>query len=166
MNQLIVNEKHSFSIENNAGKLSVDGSEFEVDLHAVSAHTVHILHDDKSYTAEVVSLDKKEKKAVVKINGTEYRVSLRDRYDLLLDTMGMQLSKKNGASTLRAPMPGLVLALMVKVGDSVMKGDSLLILEAMKMENIIKSSEDVVIKSIEISQHSIVEKNQILLTFE
>lgn len=166
MNQLIVNENHSFSIENEGGRLFLDANEFEVDLQAINAHTFHILHDNKSYTAEVVSLDKREKKVVVKVNGNEYSVLLRDRYDLLLDNMGMQFSKNNGASTLKAPMPGLVLDLMVKVGDSVKKGDSLLILEAMKMENIIKSSENVVIKSIEISQHSIVEKNQVLLTFE
>lgn len=102
----------------------------------------------------------------MKINGNVYSILLRDHYDLLLDNMGMQFSKKNGAAILKAPMPGLVLDLMVNVGDSVKKGDSLLILEAMKMENIIKASEDVVIKSIEISQHSIVEKNQVLLTFE
>src|SRR4051794_28761172 len=108
MNQLIVNELHSFSIANNGGKLSLDGAEFEVDLQAVNAHTFHILHDNRSYTAEVVSLDRKEKKAVVKVNGNEYSVLLRDRYDLLLDNMGMQFSKKNGASMLKAPMPGLV----------------------------------------------------------
>lgn len=62
MNQLIVNESHSFSIESKGGKLSLNGEEFEVDIQAIHSHTFHLLHNHRSYTAEVVSLDRKEKK--------------------------------------------------------------------------------------------------------
>lgn len=166
MNQLIVNEKHHFSIEQKEGKIFLEGNEFIVDLQEVNAHTFHILYENKSYTAELVALDKVEKKATVKINGHEYEIALKDEYDALLASMGMQFSKKSGLDVLKAPMPGLVLDVRVKVGDTVKKGDNLLVLEAMKMENIIKSADDVIIKSIEIGQGSIVEKNQVLLTFE
>jgi biotin carboxyl carrier protein len=91
---------------------------------------------------------------------------LQDKYAELLETMGMNHSTKNSIPALKAPMPGMVLDILIKVGDQVNKGDSLLILEAMKMENIIKSSTTEIIKSIEIEKGSTVEKDQLLLTFE
>ncbi len=166
MNQLIVNEKYYFSVEQKDGKIFLDGIEANFDLQEINAHTVHILYENKSYMAEVVSIDRIQKKAVVKINNNEYTVALKDQYDTLLASMGLQISKISALDVLKAPMPGLVLDIRVKVGEKVKKGHNLLVLEAMKMENIIKAADDVIIKSIEVDKGSIVEKNQILLTFE
>lgn len=166
MNQLIVNEKYYFSVEQKDGKIFLDGIEANFDLQEINAHTVHILYENKSYMAEVVSIDRIQKKAVVKINNNEYTVALKDQYDTLLASMGLQISKISALDVLKAPMPGLVLDIRVKVGEKVKKGHNLLVLEAMKMENIIKTADDVIIKSIEVDKGSIVEKNQILLTFE
>jgi len=66
----------------------------------------------------------------------------------------------------KAPMPGLLLNVMVKPGNQVFKGDNLLVLEAMKMENMIKSPTDGVVKSIEVEKSSAVDKNQVLIKFE
>lgn len=60
-------------------------------------------------------------------------------------------------------MPGLVLKLIVTEGEEIKKGDSVLILEAMKMENIIKAPVDGRIKSIRVKVKEAVEKNQVLL---
>lgn len=165
MRQLIVNEKHHFNIEQNVEEIFINSSEFVFDLKEIRNNTFHILHENKSYTAELISINKEEKKVKVKINGNEYDVSLHDKYDRLLETMGMHLSTQKSEAILKAPMPGLVLNIMVKVGDNVSKGDNLLILEAMKMENVIKASADGIIKSIEIEKGSKVEKNQVLLIF-
>lgn len=166
MNQLIVNEKHPFNIEQKDEKIFINSNEFTFDLKEVRDKIFHILHENKSYTAELISINNQEKKAKVKINGNEYEVSLEDKYASLLEAMGMNHVAKNSIAALKAPMPGMVLDILIKVGDQVNKGDSLLILEAMKMENIIKSSSDEIIKSIEIEKGSKVEKNQVLLTFE
>lgn len=166
MSQLTVNEKHRFNIERKDEKTFIDSKEFVFDLKQIKDNIFHILHENKSYTAELVSINQQEKKAKVKINGNEYDVSLQDKYAELLETMGMNHSTKNSIPALKAPMPGMVLDILIKVGDQVNKGDSLLILEAMKMENIIKSSTTEIIKSIEIEKGSTVEKDQLLLTFE
>jgi biotin carboxyl carrier protein len=166
MSQLTVNEKHRFNIEQKDEKTFIDSKEFVFDLKQIKDNIFHILHENKSYTAELVSINQQEKKAKVKINGNEYDVSLQDKYAELLETMGMNHSTKNSIPALKAPMPGMVLDILIKVGDQVNKGDSLLILEAMKMENIIKSSTTEIIKSIEIEKGSTVEKDQLLLTFE
>jgi biotin carboxyl carrier protein len=166
MSQLTVNEKHRFNIEQKDEKTFIDSKEFVFDLKQIKDNIFHILHENKSYTAELVYINQQEKKAKVKINGNEYDVSLQDKYAELLETMGMNHSTKNSIPALKAPMPGMVLDILIKVGDQVNKGDSLLILEAMKMENIIKSSTTEIIKSIEIEKGSTVEKDQLLLTFE
>lgn len=166
MSQLTVNEKHSFNIEQKNEKTFIDAKKLDFDLKQIRDNIFHILHKNKSYTAELVSINQQEKKAKVKINGNEYNVSLQDKYAKLLETMGMNKSTKNSISALKAPMPGMVLDILIKVGDQVDKGDSLLILEAMKMENIIKSSSTEIIKSIEIEKGSTVEKDQLLLTFQ
>jgi biotin carboxyl carrier protein len=67
---------------------------------------------------------------------------------------------------LKAPMPGLVLNIVVKEGDSISKGDALLVLEAMKMENNIKSPTDGIIKKIHAVKGNAVEKNQLLISFQ
>ena len=165
MNQLTINEKHHFSIEQKEESTFIDNNEFVFDLKQLKENVFHILHENKSYTAELISYSKDDKKGKVKINGNEYEVSFQDKYDRLLETMGMNFSSQKNEVTLKAPMPGLVLDITVEVGDQVNKGDNLLTLEAMKMENIIKSSGELTIKSIEIQKGSKVEKNQVLLTF-
>ena len=63
-------------------------------------------------------------------------------------------------------MPGVVLDIKVKEGDSVKKEDSLVILEAMKMENVLTSPMDGVVSSIEVKEKETVEKNTLLIKFE
>ena len=62
-------------------------------------------------------------------------------------------------------MPGMVLNILVNEGDTIKKGDPLIVLEAMKMENILKSPTDGVIKKIPINKGVAVEKNQLLIQF-
>ena len=68
-------------------------------------------------------------------------------------------------SDLKAPMPGLVLSIEVEEGQEVKKGDVLMILEAMKMENAIKAPADLVIKEIKCKQSEAVDKGQVLMIF-
>jgi biotin carboxyl carrier protein len=79
--------------------------------------------------------------------------------------LGLDNLQSSKVAELKAPMPGLVLSVLVKEGDEVKKGDNLFVLEAMKMENIIKSPADVTIKSIKIKASDKVEKNQVLIQF-
>ena len=66
---------------------------------------------------------------------------------------------------IKAPMPGLVLSILVEEGKEVKKGDALIILEAMKMENILKSPADGIVKKIAVKKGVPVEKNQLLIEF-
>lgn len=84
----------------------------------------------------------------------------------MLHQLGMDklLSAKN--NLVKAPMPGLVLKVLVEPNQAVKKGDSLIVLEAMKMENIIKANADGVIKKVNVAIKQAVEKNTVLIELE
>jgi 3-methylcrotonyl-CoA carboxylase alpha subunit len=62
--------------------------------------------------------------------------------DVLLKSASRKKKKGEGEGHMLSPMPGKILSVLVKSGDSVKKGDTLLIMEAMKMEHAIKASKD------------------------
>ncbi len=163
--QVKVNGVNDFEIVAANNELKVGGASVYFDaINLVGGHS-HVLYQDKSYEVEVFSLDQLEKTVIVKVNGSEYQVAVTDQYDLLLKQLGMDSLQKQKVLEISAPMPGLVLKVLVEVGQEVSKGDNLLVLEAMKMENILKSTASGVIKNITIKLGDKVEKNQILLQF-
>lgn len=74
-------------------------------------------------------------------------------------------SGSQGSKTLSAPMPGTIVKIVAKPGDFIKKGDVLLVLEAMKMENDIVAPEDCTVASINVTQGSSVNSGDILVTF-
>lgn len=143
----------------------LDGAPFNWDISPIGPRTYHIIKDSKSYTAEVVEADYQAKTFTFKINGITQTISVKDRFDLLLDKLGMSDANAQKVNDVKAPMPGLILAIKVQPGQEVKKGDPLMILEAMKMENILKSPGDGVVKEVKVQERQNVEKNQVLLLF-
>lgn len=168
MYKSIINNKE-FEIEfNSTEKTSgiLNKEPFELDTIELNDGHFSVLKDNKSYNAEIVSFDADEKTYKIKVNGNLYTVKLKDRFDILLHSMGMDTLATKKVNELKAPMPGLVLDVRVQVGDVVKKGDPLVVLEAMKMENVLKSVADVTIKKINVEKGNAVEKNQVLIMFE
>lgn len=124
-----------------------------------------ISKDHKNFKCEVLKLDQLTKTVEIKINKNIYSISLKDKMDVLLEQMGIDMAAANVVNDLKAPMPGLVLEIPVSVGQEIKKGDQLIILEAMKMENVLKAVGDGVVKSIEVGKGDSVEKNQVLIKF-
>jgi len=164
MYQSKVNGKNFDVIPNN-DTLTINGESFQWDLTKVSEGNFHILYKNKSYRAEVVKADKATKTFQLKINNKIHSVEVKDKFDLLLEKMGMAGGAASKVNNIKAPMPGLVIDMKVKAGDTVKAGDALLILEAMKMENIIKSPGDATIKNIKAKKGDTVEKGQVLIEF-
>lgn len=160
-----VNDNYSFEIEGDQQVLTVDGAPFAFDLLNLAAGHAHLLFQNKSYKIELVTEDREEKTSVIKVNGTLYKVAIEDQYDLLLKQLGFDNVKQNKMLEIKAPMPGLVLNVVVEEGQEVNKGDNLLVLEAMKMENIIKSPSSGTVKKINVTKGDKVEKNEILIQF-
>lgn len=126
----------------------------------------HVVYNNNSFVADVLTHDKKSKTLEIIINNNTYSVQLKDRFDELLHDLGMDTGNYNKDNDVKAPMPGRVLEILVKEGDTVSEGDGLIVLEAMKMENIIKSTREGVLKHIQAVEGDSVEKNAILLSYE
>tara|TARA_B110000459_G_scaffold202525_1_gene255872 strand:- start:4313 stop:4825 length:513 start_codon:yes stop_codon:yes gene_type:complete len=160
--------KKEFKVEldkaGNSGLLN--GDSFEWDVLKVKDNSYSIIKANKSYNLEVLEVNSAEKSFLIKVGGIKYLFNAKDKYDELLHSLGMDTMVSIKVSDLKAPMPGLVLEVSVEVGQAVVKGDTLLILEAMKMENVIKSPTDGVIKSVSVNKGDTVEKNQLILNFE
>lgn len=165
MYKIKVNNKFSFELNTVKDDFIINGDHFSADMVQTGQNQYHLIHQNRSYNAEVVDVNRAEKTCSIKVNGNIYSVELKDQYDQLLQQLGMDKLASSRVAELKAPMPGLVLSVMVKEGDHVKKGDNLLVLEAMKMENIIKSPGDLTIKAIKVNPGDKVEKNQIMLSF-
>ena len=133
------------------------------DIININDRQLHILKNGKSYNIDIAHIDAKSKTVQLQINGQQYTVAVSDKMDLLLEKMGISNMDTAKVNEIVAPMPGLVLDVKVAVGDTINKGDAVLILEAMKMENMLKSPGEGIVKSIEVKQGEAVEKGQVLV---
>ncbi|QXU40893.1 acetyl-CoA carboxylase biotin carboxyl carrier protein subunit [Pedobacter sp. D749] len=165
MYKVKVNNQFLFEVENKDSAFFVNGEQVQLDLSSIANNSTHVLYQNKSFNTELVELNKANKTCKIKVNGNIYQISIEDQFDVLLKQLGLDNLAANKVSEIKAPMPGLVLKVLVEENAEVKKGDNLLVLEAMKMENILKSSTDGVVKKILIKQGDKVEKNQILVQF-
>jgi acetyl/propionyl-CoA carboxylase alpha subunit len=148
-----------------ADTVTLNGEPFVWDLVDLGEGRFHVLHEGRSYKAEVVSADFATKNIVLKINGQRVELNAKDRFDLLLERLGMSNAAAAKVNELKAPMPGLIVDIRVEPGQAVHKGDPLLVLEAMKMENILKAPADGTVGSIKVNLRDNVQKGQVLVQF-
>jgi biotin carboxyl carrier protein len=136
------------------------------DIRKVDAHTFHVLQKGTSHKVFVVAVNQDEKTVDLLVNGKKAKVQLSTDLDRLLRKLGMEGSASSKAADIKAPMPGLIHSFSVSEGDTVAKGNPVLILEAMKMENVIKAPADVKVARIHVKKGDSVEKGQLLVSFE
>lgn len=165
--QVQVNEQdYQVEVAQNGAAISVDGQELDLDLKGNAKQGFHLLRNHKSHEIHVIEADYESKEFLIEVDGEAYPVKVSDRFDILLKDLGMEHLTNVAVNDLKAPMPGLVLDIKVEPGQSIKKGQALLVLEAMKMENVLKAESDTIIKSIECTQGQAVEKNEVLIEFE
>ncbi|MBX2891065.1 MAG: biotin/lipoyl-binding protein [Saprospiraceae bacterium] len=156
--RIAVNDRHEFDA------LPEDAK--NLDLLAEADGQFHLLHNGRSIRAELLEADYATRRFTLRINGTNYQVKIADHYERLVQQLGLHANSGKKTNTVKAPMPGLVLTVMVTSGQTVQKGDPLLILEAMKMENVIKAANDGQVKAVMVQQGAAVDKGQLLLEME
>jgi acetyl/propionyl-CoA carboxylase alpha subunit len=148
-----------------ADSITLNGQPFAWDIADLGAGRFHVLHEGRSYNAEVISADYTTKSIALKINGQRVELNAKDRFDLLLERLGMSNAAATKVNELKAPMPGLIVDIRVTAGQAVLKGDPLLVLEAMKMENILKAPADGTVGSLKVNLRDNVQKGQVLVQF-
>ncbi|WP_400193455.1 biotin/lipoyl-containing protein [Hymenobacter sp. B81] len=146
-------------------QITVNGQPFGWDLVELGNGRYHLLWQNRSYPVEVVGVDGAAKTVQLKLAGRRFEVQAKDRFDLLLDKLGMSQAASHKINEVKAPMPGLIVDIRVVPGQTVQKGDALLVLEAMKMENIIKSPGDGTVSAVKVALRDNVNKGQVLVQF-
>lgn len=131
-----------------------------------NGENLHVLHNNEAFDVKVIATNFNEKTLTLEVNGNKYDVNIEDEYDILVKKMGLSAFVVQKMTNVKAPMPGLVVEVLVEPGQVVEKGTQLLILEAMKMENVLKAEGEGVVKSIEIVKGAAVDKGQILIEME
>ncbi len=161
-----VNGAQVFEVALTGKTYSLNGEPAAADIQQLNAHSYQVLYQGASHTVHIVSVDREAKTVILKVDGKRADVVLSTEMDRLLKKLGLEGAGKVKVSDIKAPMPGLIHSIKVAEGQQVAKGDALLILEAMKMENVIKSPADGVVGKISIVQGQNVEKGAVLVTLK
>lgn len=158
-------ENYQFQLDQRDQQFLIDGQPIDVDLNRLNEQLWQALHGNASYDVFIQKIDAENREVVLSINGKRTKVRIQTRIEKLLKELGMEQAMAKKLDSLKAPMPGLIHSLKVNQGQAVKKGDPLLILEAMKMENVIKSPGDGVVSKIHVKEKASVEKNTLLISF-
>ena len=148
----IIDDKH----------VSVDGKVYEVDFESVSGQPVYsLIVDGRSHESYIYQ---GEDNWQVLLRGRLYPVTVEDEREKRLRAAAGGGVAETGEYHLRAPMPGLVVAVPVTEGQEIKKGQVILILESMKMQNELKAPRDGTIGRIRVKAGESVEQKQTLLS--
>ncbi len=143
-------------------RVSVDGSEFLVDGKKTGVTNYSLIVDNRSFEVEV---DVKEDEYRVLVDGRNYHIDLVDERRVRLGGLqsGIQLEGRQNVSV---PMPGKIIAVLVAEGDKVEKGQGLVIVEAMKMENEVRCPINGEVKEVRVKTGDAVEAGAVLAVVE
>ena len=157
-----IGEKKKTITINNNSKVAIDKKKYTYELTHLNSSTYLLKVKDQFF--KIYFLEKKGEKYVLSINGEKFISSSKSPLKERAEELVAKQNLDNVTKILKAPMPGMVLEIIINAGDKVNKGDNLLILESMKMENTIKSPFSGTVKEIFVEKNSPVEKDTKILS--
>jgi len=131
-----------------------------------STNTYHVLEKNTSFHVKILEKNFHKKKYTINVNGNAYVVSIIDDLDTLINDLGLSSKTTHKENEVKAPMPGLIVSVEIEEGQKVKEGDSLLVLEAMKMESTFTSPKEGTVQSISVKKGDTVDKGQVLVRIE
>lgn len=126
--------------------------------------TVH--HKGIAFHGEILSENLENRTLKIKLNHREFTIQKEGPLDALIAELGLDKVKVRKLKQLQSPMPGRIVSVSVQIGEEIEVGQPLLTLEAMKMENVLKSEGIGVVKEILIQANDVVDKGAVLITFD
>ncbi len=148
----------------------IDGVEVEpssgAEVHWTDRDFFEVIYQGKSFKGEILNRDIENRKLRLKLNHRVFELKKSFVLDDLIAELGLDKVKVKQLKEITSPMPGRILNIQVQVGDHVKVGEPILSLEAMKMENILKSDGEGVVKSVVIAKDQVVDKGELLIEFE
>ena len=159
-------------IQNHTVEFTKENSQWVIDnqspvnLFPQGNQTLLLQTNNQTIQVRCLGVDRNTKTVTILYNNHKYSAKITEPMDELLKSMGLENALVPKISEVKAPMPGLVLDVLVSVGQAVEIGEKILVLEAMKMENAIKSPTAGTIASIHVTKGQAVDKNFVLIRFE
>jgi acetyl/propionyl-CoA carboxylase alpha subunit len=154
---------HSFQITVDADGVRVGGEPVACSFESLNSNYATMILDGRSVA---IVWEHLEGDAVrITIEGQVYDARLMDKSALLRERLGMSVAEEATEREVRAPMPGLVLDVLVEAGMRVRAGDGLIVLEAMKMENELRAASDGIVRVVHVVAGEAVQKNAVLVEF-
>lgn len=146
-------------------RVSVDGNEFLVDGKKTGRTNYSLIIDHRSFEVDVDLAETSDTEYRVLVDGRSYHIHLIDERHMRLggSQSGIQLQGKQNVAV---PMAGKVVAVLVNEGDQIEKGQGLVIVEAMKMENEIRSPVNAEVKEVRVHPGQAVEAGETLVVME
>ena len=159
-------DEKQYEIEiNDEDRITVGGQPIELDFKSMSEGLpiYSLILDGKSYEAMIELTDDGWQ---VMIRGQMYVIDVEDERQRRLRMASAGTTTQSGELKLKAPMPGLIVDVPIETGQDVGKGDNLIILESMKMQNELKSPREGKVSRINVKAGDTVNQNQVLLILE
>jgi biotin carboxyl carrier protein len=154
-----INE-HTYVIEiNRDDEVTIDGETCPIDLRAIDTVTYSLLINHQSHEA-LVELAGDDLNVL--LNGRLYGAQVQDERARRL-AQAVSGATHSGEVTIKSPMPGLIVAVPVSEGQTVKQGQTVVVLESMKMENELKAPRDGTVTAIKVSPRQSVEQHQPLV---
>lgn len=142
-----------------------NGEEVKYDHKFLSKNVILIRINDKNFTM-TISYNEEDLQTEMNLDSKIYTLTCKSELDLIKEKLTLGKGGGKLKKDIKSPMPGIIKAMNVVKGQQIKKGDILLVLEAMKMENEIKATSDCVVKRVNADAMSSVEKNALLIEFE
>jgi len=153
-------------VEIDGDRVRVDGIEVAATLAELSGTPVALLTVGDTVRRVVVTRDSARGRYVLSLDGRRYEVEALDERTRAIRQLSSSASGPKGPAPLVAPMPGLIVRVNVDVGASVEPGQGLVVMEAMKMENELRSASAGVVRAIRVAPGSVVERGMVLVELE
>ena len=155
-----------YSVELRDGEAIVDGTSHRVSLQSVSGTPVRIVTVDSAVHRMVLRERASRGRYRLWLDGHRYAAEALDSRARAIRDMQASTGRQAGPAPLIAPMPGLIVQLRVKVGDTIAAGDGLVVMEAMKMENELRAVAAGRVRAVHVSAGAVVEKGALLVELE
>ncbi|HRN80425.1 MAG TPA: acetyl-CoA carboxylase biotin carboxyl carrier protein subunit [Ferruginibacter sp.] len=159
---------HTFRmVEVNGQPFSLSVADVEdIHIHPIENDWYHFIIDREALRVRWIDYDMNKQMLTIEHDQIRYEIQIKGALEQQIARMGLDKVVEHSVQVIKAPMPGLVLEIAVSEGDVVEKGGKVLVLEAMKMENVITVPVQSIIKKIVVKPGAAVEKGQLLIELE
>jgi biotin carboxyl carrier protein len=166
LNAELNNEKHAVEIKRDGDKVfaEIDGRRYELEVSEPEPDVYLLTNEGKVYEVRVAHGASLSDPFSVRLGSNEFDIKIID--PKLLRSVGVNQEHGEGLAEIKTAMPGKVVRIIAETGASVQKGDGVIVVEAMKMQNEMKSPKDGVVKEIRVTEGSTVNAGEVLVVIE